>query len=793
MTTSPAEAGDATDRPLRPLIAGLGLVLLATALTARALTTGGGFELLHPGAQLLLDAVLLCGASSTLLARGLGRVGPSAPRAVLALSGVLALVLVLAAVRAPHQDLAWRTALSWVGLLLLALVAHDLGREPAAGRALTGLALGLVTCAAGLALEERFVARPAALARYEAGELESELGPMDASYRQALEERVHSPEAAGPFLLPGLLASATAMLLPLAIASAWHLRRGLLGAGLAACVLVLLGGFLQAQSKGGAVALLAAVGGLALLHPLLAPFRPRLLLGGAIGGGLLLVLGLAAWARNPDAEGVGLSFAVRLEYWSAGLGMARDHPLLGVGLNQFREFYAAYKPPRAEETLHAHNALVQVLAETGVVGLAAALGLLGAWARAGLSGLDALGTEVGPAAERRKTPWVLGGAALGLLLVGSYGDVYSFDRDTQPHLLALFVVLPGVTVLGAAAAERMPPRLLAAALLGGSCAFLADGLLDFGLHHAGMATLAALLVGLGTGMGRPATLPDGGSAETVGRGQAASLGLGAAAGTLALGLLLVLVPRALDADVAREAGNQAYLAASTAADPRGHVHEAAVQLDAATARYPWHARTWLERAAAEVALGRVEAAIECARETTRRAPRWASGWSELGDLLRARGDLGGAVAAHEEAVRLHPHDPAHLLALGLARAEVASGAIGATGGGTGAIDTAGAAGRAAETLEAALAADERVRQVSKKLTAAQLVALGRAVAPLARSEQARGAAREALVRAVAFDDAARADRERAERSGRRPRPDPRRTLAPDERAAAERLLTGAGQ
>jgi tetratricopeptide (TPR) repeat protein len=754
---------------LTPLIAGLGLLLLVAGLTVRALTTGGGIELLHPGAYLLFDVVLLCGAAASLLARALGGTSaPALPRPALVASALFALLVLVGAARASHPDLAWRTALTWSSLLLLALVACDLGRERGAARALCGAALGLVCCAAALALWQRFVEHPEMLREYTQGGLEAELGPMDASYRQAMDERIHSPEAAGPFLLPALLACACAMVAPLALLATWRLRRRPAGAALAVVALVLGLGFLQTQSKGGVIAALAALGGFGLLHPRLAPWRARAIGGLCALGGALLVVGLVSWARNPDAEGVGLSLAVRLEYWSAALAMTRDHPLLGVGLNGFRELYGTYKLARAEEALHAHNAAVQVLAELGVTGLLAALGLAAAWARAGLRSVAVpAAVEDGPEAGSDALRWALGGEALGLFLVGAFGDAYSFDPGTLPHLLAVATALPLITWVWLRGAVDLPPHLVRAALLAGGCAFLGDGLTDFGLHHAGVSTLAALLVGLGAS----------GAASGPGD-RALRLALGFGAGAVALALLVVVVPGALAADAARSAASEAHLqgahALSTGDGARGRelLDEAAEGLAGATAEYPWHARTWLERAAVEAARGRLRDAVEHAEAGAARAPATAAAWSDVGALRLQAGDLDGAVEALEAAARRYPTDPGHQLALGAALVDLSLR-----------DGSAAAAERGRDALDRALAANESVRQVSRRLTAEQLVRLGRARARLADPKRDGDVVRGVLRRALDLDDAARAERARGRRL-----PDPLRALSAPDRADAERLL-----
>lgn len=63
----------------------------------------------------------------------------------------------------------------------------------------------------------------------------------------------------------------------------------------------------------------------------------------------------------------------RLLVWTGALNMFADHPVLGVGYGNFGPVYLRdYISPVAKEQLgHAHNNLLQVLAEQGVVGAAA--------------------------------------------------------------------------------------------------------------------------------------------------------------------------------------------------------------------------------------------------------------------------------------------------------------------------------------------------------------------------------------------------------------------------------------
>lgn len=64
----------------------------------------------------------------------------------------------------------------------------------------------------------------------------------------------------------------------------------------------------------------------------------------------------------------------RLAHWQAALRMAESSPWLGVGFGNYEVVYESYRLINWEESLgHAHNYYLNVLAETGMIGLAAYL------------------------------------------------------------------------------------------------------------------------------------------------------------------------------------------------------------------------------------------------------------------------------------------------------------------------------------------------------------------------------------------------------------------------------------
>jgi putative inorganic carbon (HCO3(-)) transporter len=188
---------------------------------------------------------------------------------------------------------------------------------------------------------------------------------------------VVSARAAGVFGQPNYLGAACVLTIFVAVALLWSSQRRLdhilAIAGILACTL----GLLLSLSRG---ALLGAAAGVLLLA-LLAP-QARVALA-AIGTLAVAALGLAFALGNPLAQILVLrvqSIASadqnaednRVLIWEAGLRMWRENPLLGVGTGAFRpESSLAGSPIAPNGAYHAHNVVLNVGAETGLLGVAA--------------------------------------------------------------------------------------------------------------------------------------------------------------------------------------------------------------------------------------------------------------------------------------------------------------------------------------------------------------------------------------------------------------------------------------
>jgi putative inorganic carbon (HCO3(-)) transporter len=133
-------------------------------------------------------------------------------------------------------------------------------------------------------------------------------------------------------------------------------------------------------SRGAIVSLVAALGLLLIVQGARGHARGSLVMVGVL---LAVTVGYGAWiglgpllARLAPNE-----FAGRLTQYVTTLPMLQSFPFLGVGLGAYRDIYFRYQPPELRPgTLYfefAHNDLLEIVVETGLVG--AAIVLFAVW------------------------------------------------------------------------------------------------------------------------------------------------------------------------------------------------------------------------------------------------------------------------------------------------------------------------------------------------------------------------------------------------------------------------------
>lgn len=219
---------------------------------------------------------------------------------------------------------------------------------------------------------------------------EQQLGGLEASRKQMLEEYAKSGETLPPELLKRLeggrifstlfyansLAGALLLLTPLMLGLIAEARerftsgaRWLLGVVVGGTAVACL---VWTKSKGG---WLLAVG---MLVVLLFQFPLRRQLKIAVIGALLLAGGAGFVVRFAGFLQKGAPSVVqRFNYWNAAAGNVAARPILGSGPGTFGKVYARVKPPEAEMARLTHNDYLQQASDSGVIAGGIFLGWVG--------------------------------------------------------------------------------------------------------------------------------------------------------------------------------------------------------------------------------------------------------------------------------------------------------------------------------------------------------------------------------------------------------------------------------
>lgn len=188
--------------------------------------------------------------------------------------------------------------------------------------------------------------------------------------------------------------------------------------------LLALGGMVVSFSKGALLGgMVAAIVLLPLLRRVLG-WRWRWLLG-AGGVALVLAFGGALLLGVERMNPFGVTSAIRLHTWGSALAMLRDHPVFGIGLDQFGTLYPGYIDPALAQTnerftSHPHMLFLDIWLRMGVLGLVAFAGLC--W-RMGRLLLPLLHGET-------MVPWGVGiAAAMCAALFHGFVDNFYFVPD----------------------------------------------------------------------------------------------------------------------------------------------------------------------------------------------------------------------------------------------------------------------------------------------------------------------------------------------------------------------------
>ncbi len=103
----------------------------------------------------------------------------------------------------------------------------------------------------------------------------------------------------------------------------------------------------------------------------------------------MIILGLAGSSLLPESiirrilsifTGGDTSTSYRMSIYQASIDMLRDYSITGTGLGQFKELYKIYSL-HAAKSFHAHNTILMVYIEMGILGLVSFITMLIAWTR----------------------------------------------------------------------------------------------------------------------------------------------------------------------------------------------------------------------------------------------------------------------------------------------------------------------------------------------------------------------------------------------------------------------------
>jgi O-antigen ligase len=191
-------------------------------------------------------------------------------------------------------------------------------------------------------------------------------------------------------------------------------------------ILITFLGVFYTVSRTSMVLLFTAIGLIILLNPqkklnftLIVVFMAGILLLTFLSDTVFKILGSIIPAITQGTDTIGL----RYKLWDAGFRMWQDHPITGVGIGMYRHELPFYAIGIPQPYLHlvAHSTYVQLLSETGIVGLGlwlsmAAISLRNLWKASRIEDLEL---------KSLATVWFI---VLAILLIGGITMTQSAEK-----------------------------------------------------------------------------------------------------------------------------------------------------------------------------------------------------------------------------------------------------------------------------------------------------------------------------------------------------------------------------
>jgi O-antigen ligase len=216
----------------------------------------------------------------------------------------------------------------------------------------------------------------------------------------------------------------------------------------------------------------------------------------------------------------GTSLAFRWNYWVGGMRMFAQHPLLGVGQDNFGLHYLSVRLPQAsEEVKDPHNFFVKFLTELGVVGGVLCVAWLGRMGWEMTRPIAPVGIPPAKAGSSQaytgpRVIWMLViisgvGLMLNIFCSTDFGADGGYVVNEILRKFSMFAILligaclMAVKSLKDPELDWRPAPILLSAILAGLAVFLVHNLIDFSISEAGPLMLFAILAGSVLGVRQP--------------------------------------------------------------------------------------------------------------------------------------------------------------------------------------------------------------------------------------------------------------------------------------------------
>ncbi len=462
-----------------------------------------------PVRTLVFDLLILIGTTGWLIARAVGQTRPYRRTGLEWGFVLVALAAGVSCFAAGNKRLAINGSIDWLCLPILTIALTQLLARPWHRRLLLAAVLASACAQATQCLEQATVGYDETWQHYQSikDSFWSQQGiPLDAPQVENFERRIQSGEATGGLYHSNVTGSLLVLCAMAAIGltlATWR-RASETGNGtslVATVAVTLLIGFAAVTTNSLGAAISAAAGLLLWLTLHVArswidthPGKAVAIAWCFIAAGGLAVIGHGRY--HDSLPGWSLTF--RWQWWKASADLVADHRLTGVGRENFRRHYLAYKSIQSpEEVANPHNLFVQAAADWGVIGLAGILTMMvGASlviARSAQSDETVKQERAPPPTDGHLLPWTVAfglTVALGRLpLLGTNDSnflYYATVTTTIAWLLGFVCASRGMTP---SASPRDPNRRLVATGVGvGLFTFLLHDMINFAFFVPGAAT-----------------------------------------------------------------------------------------------------------------------------------------------------------------------------------------------------------------------------------------------------------------------------------------------------------------